>query len=189
MRAFILRGAGRSYSLRHSGNRRCCWLLSPIWPSVRASLCSPRPGPDPGLVLPAGELIALPGAEATTRGFAAVTWLIVDEAARVADSLWFSAQAYLATTGGRITLLSTPFGRRGFFHYEATRAKRWDVTRVTAYDCPRISAAFLDEQQATLPAAWFRQEYLCEFTATEDTLFLPGMIAGVMSSSEEPLLL
>lgn len=50
----------------------------------------PHPGDDPGLLLPAGELICLPGGEATTRGFDGCTWLICDEAARATsdDCVW-----------------------------------------------------------------------------------------------------
>lgn len=148
----------------------------------------PRPGEDPGLLLPAGELIALPGAEATTRGLSGCTWLIVDEAARVPDSLFYSARAYLATTNGRTWLLSTPFGKRGFFHAEH-ESGRWRVTRVLGTECPRISAEFLDEQRASLPDAWFRQEYLCEFTSVEHGLFDHDLVLQSVSSEVEPLCL
>ena len=150
--------------------------------------CAPLPGGDPGLVLPCGELIALPGSEATTRGLAGVTWLIFDEAARVSNELYHSARAYLATTGGRCWLLSTPFGRRGFF-YDEHQAGRYAITRVTGAECPRISAAFLAEQEASMPAAWFRQEYCCEFTSVDDAVFDHDLVLQSMSSEVEPLCL
>jgi len=145
-------------------------------------------GEDPGLQLPAGVLIALPGAEATTRGFAACTWLIIDEAARVPDALFYSARAYLATTNGRLSLLSTPFGKRGFF-YNEHESGRWDVTRVPATECPRISPEFLAEQRASMPEAWFRQEYLCEFTSLEDGVFDHDLVLSAISDDVEPLCL
>ncbi len=41
--------------------------------------------------------------------------LKIDEAARVSDELYRAVRPMLATSGGRIVLLSTPFGKRGFF--------------------------------------------------------------------------
>jgi hypothetical protein len=148
---------------------------------------APLKGEDPGLQLPAGVIVALPGVEASTRGFAGVTWLIVDEAARVPDALWRSAQAYLATTDGRISLLSTPFGRRGFFWEEHERVRRWERTRVRADQCPRISPAFLEEQGWTQPAAWFRQEYCCEFVEVEGAVFAHELVSGAVSGDVEAL--
>jgi hypothetical protein len=148
----------------------------------------PHPGEDPGLLLPRGEFIALPGAEATTRGLARCTWLIVDEAARVPDALYYSAQAYLATTNGRIWLLSTPFGKRGFFYVEH-EAGRFRVTRVPATMCPRVSAGFLADQHASLPDAWFRQEYCCEFTSVENAMFDHDLVLRSVDAGLEPLII
>ena len=145
-------------------------------------------GEDPGLTLGSGILIALPGSEATTRGFSGCTWLIIDEAARVPDVLWYSARAYLATTNGRVSLLSTPFGKRGFFWQEHDSG-RWRVTRVPATECPRISAEFLVEQRASMPDAWFRQEYLCEFTSVDDGVFDHDLVLASISDEVKPLCL
>ena len=53
------------------------------------------------------RIIALPGSEATTRGYSAATLVVVDEASRVADSLIAAVRPSLATTNGRMVLLST----------------------------------------------------------------------------------
>jgi len=147
---------------------------------------SPLGGDDPGLRFAGGEIIALPSAEATTRGLSGVTWLIVDEAARVGDDLWHSVRAYLATTGGRIWLLSTPFGQRGFF-YEESKSGRYHVTRVPASECPRISPEFLQEQKVSMPLAWFLQEYACEFTSVDGGVFDHGLVAASLSDDVEAL--
>lgn len=144
------------------------------------------PGPDPGLRLPCGRVVALPSTEATTRGLAGVTWLIFDEAARVSNDLFHSASAYLATTDGRCSLLSTPFGRRGFF-YDEHEAGRYRVTTVRAEDCARISSAFLQEQRLTMPASWFAQEYGCEFTSLEDGVFDHALVLASLSEEVKPL--
>lgn len=171
--------------------RQSSLLLATVAELAERARVAARPlkGEDPGLELPSGVVVALPGSEATTRGFARVTWLIVDEAARVPDALWRSAQAYLATTDGRISLMSTPFGKRGFYHEEASRPGRWEITRVTAAECPRISAAFLEEQRATLPASWFAQEYCCEFVEVEESMFTHGLVLGAMRADVEELVL
>jgi hypothetical protein len=64
------------------------------------------------------EIHALPGAEATLRGFADVDLLILDEAARVDDALYSSVRPMLAVSRGTLIALSTPFGKRGFFWRE-----------------------------------------------------------------------
>ena len=148
----------------------------------------PLGGEDPGLRLPAGVLIALPGSEATTRGFDRCTWLIIDEASRVSDALWYSATAYLATTNGRVSLLSTPFGQRGFY-YREHESGRWRITRVPATECPRISAEWLADQRASMPESWFRQEYLCEFTSVNDAVFDHDLVLESLSPEVEPLCL
>jgi len=148
----------------------------------------PLGGEDPGLRLPAGVLVALPGSEATTRGFDACTWLILDEAARVPDALFYSARACIATTNGRMSLLSTPFGKRGFF-WKEYESGRWEVTSVPATECPRISAEFLAEQRASMPESWFRQEYLCEFTSVDEGVFDHDLVLDALSSEVEPLCL
>ena len=90
----------------------------------------------------------------------------------------------LAVSGGRLLALSTPWGMRGWF-YEAweTGGASWDRVEITAYDCPRISAAFLAEEQATTPKLWFDSEYLCKFTATVDAVFALEHIQGAVSST------
>jgi hypothetical protein len=158
--------------------------------AARAQLSYERlAGADPGLRLAAGgEVIALPASEATTRGFAGCTWLIVDEAARVPDAVFYAALPFLATTNGRAWLLSTPFGQRGFF-YREHESGRWRVTRVSADECPRISAEFIQEQKQMLPASWFRQEYMCEFGSTEGAVFDADVILGSVSEELAPLCL
>src|SRR5262245_13965497 len=61
------------------------------------------------------RVVCLPGKEATIRGFSGVSLLVVDEASRVPDALYQAVRPMLAVSGGRIVLLSTPFGRRGFY--------------------------------------------------------------------------
>jgi hypothetical protein len=66
------------------------------------------------------RIISLPGKEQTVRGFSGVSLLIIDEVAKVDDELYWSVRPMLAVSQGRIILLSTPFGKRGFFFKEWT---------------------------------------------------------------------
>jgi len=55
-----------------------------------------------GMELTNGSRIeALPGTEKTVRGFSGVDLLIVDEASRVADELYYAVRPMLAISGGR----------------------------------------------------------------------------------------
>src|SRR5215212_11876360 len=63
-----------------------------------------------GMELSNGSRIeALPGTEKTIRGFSGVDLLLVDEASRVADELYFAVRPMLAVSGGRLMMLTTPY--------------------------------------------------------------------------------
>jgi hypothetical protein len=118
------------------------------------------------------RIICLPGNEAKIRGFSGVALLLVDEASRVPDELYYSVRPMLAVSGGRLVLLSTPFGKRGFFHKEWEEGgDDWHRARVTAYDCPRIPKDWLDQERRAIGEWWFKQEYGCEFVETIDSVF------------------
>jgi len=119
-----------------------------------------------------GRIVCLPGHEATIRGFSGVGLLVVDEASRVPDALYYAVRPMLAVSGGRIVLLSTPFGRRGFFHTEWEEGgPDWHRVSVTAEQCPRIPAAWLAQERRAIGDWWFKQEYCCDFVDTQDQVF------------------
>src|SRR5690606_7629059 len=128
-----------------------------------------------------GRVLSLPGSEATIRGISAVTLLVEDEASRVDDALHYSVKPMLATTNGRLLLMSTPFGKRGHFWDVWNEGSGWNRVKVTASDVPRISAAFLEEERRSMPAWWFEQEYLCEFKEDVDSVFRYDDVAGAIS--------
>lgn len=134
------------------------------------------------------RIIALPGKEATIRGYSGVDLLVIDEAARVADELYYSVRPMLAVSAGRLVALSTPFGKRGFFHHEWEEgADDWHRVRITAHDVPRITAEFLEEERRALGEWWFAQEYLCQFMDTTDQVFAYDVIQEAISSGVLPL--
>jgi len=134
------------------------------------------------------RIIALPGKEATIRGYAGVDLLVIDEAARVDDALYFSVRPMLAVSGGRLIALSTPFGKRGFFHQEWTEGgSDWHRTKIVATDVPRISSEFLEEERRALGAFWFEQEYMCIFKEATDSVFGHDDIAAAFRDEVQPL--
>jgi hypothetical protein len=117
------------------------------------------------ILLPNGSrIIGLPGTEATVRGFSSVSLLLIDEASRVADSLYKALRPMLAVADGDLWMMSTPCGQQGFF-YETWQSggPAWHRISVPATQCPRISKVFLDEELKATGSMSFGQEYLCEF--------------------------
>lgn len=133
------------------------------------------------------RIVALPGEEETIRGFSGVDLLIIDEASRVKDDLYYSVRPMLAVSGGDIILLSTPHGKRGFFFEEWTNGADWHREKVTAYQCPRISREWLDAERKAIGEWWFAQEYLCEFVDTTDQVFSYEDVMRAISPDVQPL--
>ncbi len=117
------------------------------------------------------RIITLPGSEKTVRGFSGAALLVVDEAARVEDSLYYAVRPMLAVSGGSLMMLSTPYAKRGIFYEEWTNGTGWERFEVPADQCPRISAKFLKEERRALPSGVYLQEYLCVFGELEDAVF------------------
>ena len=142
-----------------------------------------------GLTLVNGSRIeALPGTEKTIRSFSGVAVLIVDEASRVEDELYYAVRPMLAVSGGRLMMLSTPYGKRGVFYEAWTNGgPTWERYEVPAIQCPRISDTFLAEERAEIPPFIFRQEYECSFEETEDAVFTQDMIDAAVSAEVKPL--
>ena len=136
------------------------------------------------------RILCLPGTEATVRGISGVDLLIVEEAARVPDDLYFSVRPMLATRPhARVVMMSTPFGTRGFF-YEAWKSiqrgdSAWQYVEVPAEKCPRISEDFLENERRTIGPFWFEQEYHCVFMDAIDSAFRAADIERMVDKEME----
>src|SRR5215217_2717362 len=141
-----------------------------------------------GLRLANGSRIeALPGSEKTIRGFSGVDLLILDEASRVDDALYYAVRPMLAVSGGRLMMLSTPYGKRGIFYEEWTGGEGWERYEVPATECPRIPREFLAEERKALGPWWYAQEYECRFMETDDVVFTHEVVERAISDEVKPL--
>ncbi len=134
------------------------------------------------------RIVSLPSSEANIRGFSAVALVIEDEASRVDDDLYRAIRPMLAVSGGKIILLSTPWGKRGHFFEEWTSGEAtWHRVEIPANRCPRISPEFLEEEKRSLGEWWFTQEYLCQFGDTIDQVFRYDDVMACLSDTVKPL--
>jgi terminase large subunit-like protein len=117
------------------------------------------------------RIVCLPGKEATVRSYSKVALLIIDEASRVGDDLYKAVRPMLAVSSGKLIMLSTPFGRRGFFYREWTYNASANKIQVDWTQCPRISPEFISSETISLGQSWVDQEYRCCFTTMHGLVY------------------
>lgn len=113
--------------------------------------------------------------------------IVVDEGAQVSDDLYLSIKPMMALGKADMIILSTPFGKRGWFFDiwdDPQKLSKWTAFKVTAYQCPRLSPVVLAEHRATMPERWFNQEYLCEFNDAVDAAFSRDVIDAMFKLTE-----
>lgn len=116
------------------------------------------------------------------RGYSS-DFLIVDEAAFIPDEIFQEVLSPMLAVGdGTFVLLSTPFGKNGFFYDrwdDSTRedditndpSSEWFPLHVPTSANPRIEQHFIEEQQESLTAMQFKQEILGKFEESADSFF------------------
>jgi hypothetical protein len=133
------------------------------------------------------RIVSLPGRDDTIRGYSSVRLLAFDEAGWVLDDVYMAALPMLAVSGGRLLALSTPNGQRGWFYTEWESGENWHRTRITASQCPRISAEHLAEMRQTMTAARFASEYDCVFADAVESVFFAADVRAAIDSDLTPL--
>ncbi len=129
------------------------------------------------------RILALPSAEANLRGFSAPSMVIIDEASRCDDALFYSLKPMMAVGRGKMVLLSSPFGRRGFFYETWTSGENWERFTVKATDCKRITPEFLQSEKKSMPEFVFEQEYMCAFVDSDTQIFSSELIENSINPS------
>ncbi len=138
-----------------------------------------------GLELTNGSIIeALPAVERTTRGYS-VDLLVVDEAAAVPDMDYFGILPALIATQGEQVLLSTPRGKRGFYHELWHSADDWQRVMVRSDEVGRIREEDLEVFRRSMPEEFYRQEFYCEWLDTEGGLFSYDDVEAALAAGED----
>ena len=133
------------------------------------------------------RVIALPGSERTTRGYAGARMIILDEAARVDDALLAALRPTMATVDGSLIMLTTPFGKRGEFYRAWTEGEGWTHVKVPASMCPRLTKAFLAEERRELGAMRYSEEYELAFLEPDESVFPTAIIDAAFTPDVRPL--
>jgi hypothetical protein len=93
----------------------------------------------------------------------------------------------LAVSGGRLIMMSTPWGKRGVFHREWVEGVGWERYEIPASECPRIPATFLKEERRALGSWLYSQEYECIFGENIDAVFRHDDIKAAVTDEFCPL--
>jgi len=118
------------------------------------------------------------------RGFT-IDLLIADEAAFIPETVWLAITPMLAVSKkvrgmGWVVLLSTPFGKGGYFFDSFVRSdfRSWHVS---SEDCHRMDKLFLKQERLRMSKAQYAQEYLGEFVDEYRQLFPTALIKSRMT--------
>jgi hypothetical protein len=125
------------------------------------------------------RIVSLPANPSTGRGIAA-TDVYLDEFAFTAyDALIYESIIGTISTGGSMTVLSTPNGRGNLFWRLWSGLEGGDWSRHTIHwsDCPRYDAAWAERTRASMPRQSFAQEYDLDFLTSGDAVFDPDDLA------------
>lgn len=121
------------------------------------------------------------------RGFS-IDMLIADEAAYIPETVWNAVIPMIAVSKklrgmGHIILLSTPFGKGGYFYNSFTDTD-FKQFHISSEDCIRIPKDFLKKEKERMTKAEYRQEYQGEFTDEWNQFFQTTLIKKCMTFIE-----
>ena len=117
------------------------------------------------------------------RGFT-IDLLIADEAAYIPETVWNSVIPMIAVSKkargmGYIILLSTPFGKGGYF-YDSFTDEDFKHIHKSSEDCIRIPKDFLKKEKGRMTKEEYNQEYKGEFTEDWHQFFPTVLIKKCM---------
>ncbi len=134
------------------------------------------------------RIVSLPSKGDHIRGYSGVNEIYIDEASRVPDELYHALRPMLSVSKGRLVLLSTPYGKRGFFYEQFTQpTELWLKIEVKGSDCPRLSEDVLKSEKANLGELIYSQEYDCQFIEIGDFVFNYEDLENCLTDDIEPL--
>ena len=121
------------------------------------------------------------------RGFT-IDLLIADEAAYIPEVVWNAVIPMIAVSRkargmGFIILLSTPFGKGGYF-YDSFTDTDFKQFHISSEDCDRIPKDFLKKEKERMTKAEYMQEYKGDFTDEWSQFFKTELIKKCMTFIE-----
>lgn len=132
------------------------------------------------------KIFCLPAGKTGTyiRGYS-LDFLVVDESAYVPEVVFNSIIPMIAvsrkTRGlGRIILLSTPFGKGGYF-YDCFTDPEFRSWHVSSEDCPRIDKKFLEKEKKRMSRQQYAQEWRGEFVDDYQQFFSTAIVKSACS--------
>ncbi len=129
--------------------------------------------------------IALPQSE-NVRGLSKVSLAVLDEASRIDDFACAAVRPMLAASNGRLILLSTPFGKRGFFWQAwSGEAGVFEKYSARADQCSRISKEYLLGEAKALGFFLYSQEFENAWIDAESQLISSDLILAARWETDE----
>lgn len=124
------------------------------------------------------QIVCLPNNPRTVRGYTAQA-VYLDEFAHFeagSDVAMLEAIQPSTSHGGSLTIVSTPFGRKGEFYRIWTEEKHWSKHRVPWYLCPRFDQAWYEETRKQYSDSAFAQEFETSFVDSGKPVFRESVI-------------
>ena len=127
------------------------------------------------------------------RGYT-INLLIADEAAFIPQDVWPAVTPMIATTGGKIILLSTPFGKQGYFYerFFDDNFKTWaisseQVAESRAEPQRTFMLDFQEQEKKRMTKLQYAQEYLGEFVDDLRQFFSDSLIKRACTAKRRPI--
>jgi hypothetical protein len=121
------------------------------------------------------RIMSLPATPSTGRGIAATDVYLDEFAFTQYDALIYESIIGTISTGGRLTVLSTPNGRANMFFrlWSGLEGGEWSRHQIHWSDCPRYDDAWAERTKSEMTRQSFAQEYDLDFIASGDAVFDP----------------
>lgn len=119
------------------------------------------------------RIMSLSASPSTGRGIAATDVYLDEFAFTKYDALIYESLIGTISTGGRLTILSTPNGRTNLFFrlWSGLEGGDWSRHSVHWSDCPRYDDAWAERTRAEMTRQSFAQEYDLDFVHSGEAVF------------------
>jgi len=172
-------------------------ILSHIYENYKTQIMKGRKKPTKHTIhLKNGSIIhCLPTGDSGygIRGYT-INELYADEAHFIKEDVWAAVTPMLATTGGTINLLSTPFGTTGYFYRCFTDKNNFTKIHVSTEEVAESRedpqkthlVEFLKDEKDRMTKLQYQQEYLGLFVGGIQRFFSDAMITNSCTQKVEP---